>query len=450
MSSATIDLSSIYAPGTSVGAYARSQWPQSSGPPSGAPEGAAVDTQLVAANGKVTFSNLVDDGTRYRVYGGGVVGPSFMARDVDPGSTSLAADQVWTGSNLHTQPVVQRSLGGTAIIAKAFGDGQSGVQYWKHDDTTGYLLHLLAGPNSGPSVSMIGIGTDEGSGGAMIMSLKNAGKGLQIYDNPSHSDWGFYMAAYNKTADPFRVEQFVGSPGAVFATMDNEGFFTGVATTQGSTTVTVPGGNLTGADIGRGVKQLTSRGEANPFPAGATIASVTDSTHFVMSAAATATVTDTNLQIAGRPSPAAQPILRLNQNANNWMKFSPTTSEIRSLLNVIGGLGTLGTSGVNDIFIKASTGEIRGYANTSGSTFRRSDIQFTSTQGVLLSYAPAGRGSESGPVTGFAWNSTGIGFNGAAPSAKAAISGSRGGNAALAALLTELAAKGLITDSTTA
>lgn len=43
-----------------------------------------------------------------------------------------------------------------------------------------------------------------------------------------------------------------------------------------------------------------------------------------------------------------------------------------------------------------------------------------------------------------------IGFLGASATVRAAITGSRGGNAALASLLTELATKGLITDSTTA
>lgn len=44
----------------------------------------------------------------------------------------------------------------------------------------------------------------------------------------------------------------------------------------------------------------------------------------------------------------------------------------------------------------------------------------------------------------------GVGFNGTAPIAKPAISGSRGGNAALASLITAGAALGLWTDSTTA
>ena len=47
-------------------------------------------------------------------------------------------------------------------------------------------------------------------------------------------------------------------------------------------------------------------------------------------------------------------------------------------------------------------------------------------------------------------NSTGIGFFGVTPVARPNVTGSRGGNAALASLLTSLANLGLITDSTTA
>jgi hypothetical protein len=42
-----------------------------------------------------------------------------------------------------------------------------------------------------------------------------------------------------------------------------------------------------------------------------------------------------------------------------------------------------------------------------------------------------------------------VAFNGAAPAAKPTVTGSRGGNAALASLLTALAAYGLITDGST-
>ena len=43
-----------------------------------------------------------------------------------------------------------------------------------------------------------------------------------------------------------------------------------------------------------------------------------------------------------------------------------------------------------------------------------------------------------------------VGFNNTAPIARPTVTGSRGGNAAVASLLTQLAAYGLITDSTTA
>lgn len=53
-------------------------------------------------------------------------------------------------------------------------------------------------------------------------------------------------------------------------------------------------------------------------------------------------------------------------------------------------------------------------------------------------------------VNKFSANSTGIGFYATSPVAKQAPTGSRGGNAALASLLTALATVGLITDSTSA
>jgi hypothetical protein len=57
-----------------------------------------------------------------------------------------------------------------------------------------------------------------------------------------------------------------------------------------------------------------------------------------------------------------------------------------------------------------------------------------------------GRLLTGGGTARFAWNDTGIGF-GVAPVAKPTVTGSRGGNAALASALTALASLGLLTDS---
>jgi hypothetical protein len=72
---------------------------------------------------------------------------------------------------------------------------------------------------------------------------------------------------------------------------------------------------------------------------------------------------------------------------------------------------------------------------------------------VNLNFAPKGSGAVvvkagNGAVKIQA-NNTGLGFHGAAPVAKPTITGSRGGNAALTSLLTQLNATGLINDQTT-
>lgn len=66
-----------------------------------------------------------------------------------------------------------------------------------------------------------------------------------------------------------------------------------------------------------------------------------------------------------------------------------------------------------------------------------------------FSHAAGGFVANSGTKR-FEWDSNGIGFFAATPVAKQSITGSRGGNAALADLLTKLALAGLITDSTSA
>lgn len=60
MASQTVRREDIFPAGTSVGAYAASNWPQASLPPSGAPVGSATTTGTVQTNGAVTFTGLAD------------------------------------------------------------------------------------------------------------------------------------------------------------------------------------------------------------------------------------------------------------------------------------------------------------------------------------------------------------------------------------------------------
>ena len=90
-----------------------------------------------------------------------------------------------------------------------------------------------------------------------------------------------------------------------------------------------------------------------------------------------------------------------------------------------------------------------GYGNASDN-----QLQVYGSDGAAVTIGPIGSTSivefYYKGVNRLRLGATGIGFNGTAPVAKPAITGSRGGNAALASLLTQLASTGLITDSTTA
>ena len=79
-----------------------------------------------------------------------------------------------------------------------------------------------------------------------------------------------------------------------------------------------------------------------------------------------------------------------------------------------------------------------------GNTATRGYLDWTSAGTLKIYEGTVGSGAERMAVDG-----TGLSFFGSAPVAKQNITGSRGGNVALADLLTKLALTGLITDSTT-
>jgi hypothetical protein len=87
----------------------------------------------------------------------------------------------------------------------------------------------------------------------------------------------------------------------------------------------------------------------------------------------------------------------------------------------------------------SNVSEIKAGNNTSNANL---DLVAKGTGGVRLK---DGNGNTKIIAT-----DVGVGFQGSSPLAKPSVSGSRGGNAALASLLTALASYGLITDATSA
>lgn len=117
-----------------------------------------------------------------------------------------------------------------------------------------------------------------------------------------------------------------------------------------------------------------------------------------------------------------------------------------SSLNNIQAIAT----GNGGIALEGGTSSIVGLVfGGTGDTQARGDVRFDNSTNRLTLRA-GGNGSGTSPTAGISIGASTLGFFNATPVAKPTVTGSRGGNAALASLITALANLGLITDSTTA
>jgi hypothetical protein len=358
----------------------------------------------------------------------------------------LADDAVLVGAMAFRQmPKIQSSTGGK-ITAKPLGEGSAGIWDIVHDDTVGYLIHGQTGPNTTGSVAVFAAGLDNGGGHGYLGSGKSAGRLLEMVNNPSSTgDLGrFRNWSHTALASDFMLH--VGAKPVRIRQADAEGFGDGSATI-GQTTFTSATAGFTVADEGRTISQLTSRGEGFVFAANTVIQSVTNSTTVVLDKAAIKTGSGVNFQIVGRPSVSTQTVLEF-LNAGGTQKLDLTPERLK-VLN--GAKIQVEDSTSNGRLTSLESGRVAIYA-TNGTNFKRSELYGVNYFWTSLrAYSSAGSiGGESTSVDVFKFSTAGVGFNGTDPVAKGTITGSRGGNAALAALLTYLASRGDITDSSTA
>lgn len=146
--------------------------------------------------------------------------------------------------------------------------------------------------------------------------------------------------------------------------------------------------------------------------------------------AQTASATGVSISRAGSTNSTAGAL------SNTALSVSATSSRSAGANDVQNVAGTFtATSGQLNVALRTNAGE--NYLNTTGGS-----------TGVGYAFAAALPAKLS--VSGTLAVSGNVGFYGTAPAAKPTVTGSRGGNAALASLLTALASLGLITDSTTA
>lgn len=149
--------------------------------------------------------------------------------------------------------------------------------------------------------------------------------------------------------------------------------------------------------------------------------------------------------------------------ATNWSIFAPTGASRLGIVSTDGDLTVGVGTGARNIIIDGAAGQNRDVRISSAGILRWI-IRATSTaEGganagsdlTILCRDDAGNAiatvlTVTRSTGGIGIGNVPIGFFGTAPQAKKTVTGSRGGNAALASLLTQLAAYGLLTDSSTA
>ena len=90
--------------------------------------------------------------------------------------------------NMNGQVFWRRASGAVPIpVAKPLGEGSPGIIEVIHNDTVGYLQHLLMGANSGAAASLIALGVDSGLGNGLLVANKAGGKGIIIDQKASVS-----------------------------------------------------------------------------------------------------------------------------------------------------------------------------------------------------------------------------------------------------------------------
>lgn len=98
---------------------------------------------------------------------------------------------------------------GSVPVVKPAGDGRAGVWEMTHNDTTGYLFHLLAGAAMGHSQALIALGVDNDGIGLLIPNKKK-GRAIVIDQQAGITDataYGVHATQRSTLAPLVRLEQ---------------------------------------------------------------------------------------------------------------------------------------------------------------------------------------------------------------------------------------------------
>ena len=102
---------------------------------------------------------------------------------------------------------------GSPPLVKPAGDGRAGVWEYVHNDSYGYLYHLLMGQDSTASAWLMGLGIDSGLGNGIIIRNKAKGIGLlveQVATISNATAYGLTVQQKSAVAPAVSMSQFAG------------------------------------------------------------------------------------------------------------------------------------------------------------------------------------------------------------------------------------------------
>lgn len=296
---------------------------------------------------------------------------------------------------------------GNVPVVKPNGDGRAGVWEMTHNDAIGYLFHLLAGANMGHAAALVALGVDNDGIGLLI---PNKDKGRAIVGDQRATvvaaDAYWMHVTQRSTAAPLvRLEQQAAGVAPLIQLLN----FTGTS--------------------GKLLQVVNADGEVGSIDgAGGSLGWLRD------------------IRISDRADATAS-YLRLDSGAgasSSTMKVSYHGDDEDVFF---GATGTAGAYYPYRIAHSASTFAIQTAANVTGKGTAPTPADVTTWNNRITASEANGVTLSGGMVR---TNTNTLGFYGAAAITKPVVTGSLGGNAAAASIVSALAALGLVTNSTTA
>ncbi|GGH93721.1 hypothetical protein GCM10007170_15250 [Arthrobacter liuii] len=140
--------------------------------------------------------------------------PSGQPVTVTTAHTSTTYD-----STKFSTPLGYMPYAGTQTITtiKPTGDGRPGVWELIHNDTAGYIFHLMCGSGMGSGQALIGMGIDNGGVG-LFVNNKQTGLGIKIDQNntiTSSTAFGLQINQMSSVAPAMQVQTVSGATTAI-------------------------------------------------------------------------------------------------------------------------------------------------------------------------------------------------------------------------------------------